>query len=323
MNIGYPTLDQLRVFLAVVEEGSFGAASRRMGRTISAISYAVVTLEGQLGAALFARAGSRRPELTEAGRAILAHARAVTAEVEGLLAGVRAMNQGLETELALAVDVMCPQATVAAVLRQFQQAFPTVELRLFVEGLGATVALVDSGQAHLAIAGPDVAVLAGLAMQAMGRLELIPLAAPGHALAQMDPVLPGAASRYRQLVLTDRSPLTEGRNFSVLASRTWRLGDLGAKHALLLAGAGWGNMPRHMVEDDLAAGRLVHLKLPEGSSQTYPLRAVWRQDCPAGPARTWLLNALADAFANPDAKPRRESGKRPEGKRIAHRAPPL
>ena len=68
-----------------------------------------------------------------------------------------------------------------------------------------------------------------------------------------------------QLVLTDRTALTEGQDFGVLALRTWRLGDLGAKHALLLAGLGWGNMPEEMVEDDLAAGRLVRLQVCEGA----------------------------------------------------------
>ena len=50
MKIGDPSLDQLRIFLAVAEEGSFGAAARRMGRAVSAISYGIAQLEAQLGA---------------------------------------------------------------------------------------------------------------------------------------------------------------------------------------------------------------------------------------------------------------------------------
>lgn len=57
---------------------------------VSAISYAIATLEGQLGVTLFEREGSRRPVLTDAGKAILAHARGVTDEVDALVAGVRA-----------------------------------------------------------------------------------------------------------------------------------------------------------------------------------------------------------------------------------------
>jgi len=46
---GTPTYDQLRIFLAVVETGSFAAAGRRLNRATSVISYGVANLEAQLG----------------------------------------------------------------------------------------------------------------------------------------------------------------------------------------------------------------------------------------------------------------------------------
>lgn len=67
---GTPTYDQLRIFLAVVEAGSFGAAARRLNRAVSVISYGITNLEAQLGVDLFEREGSRRPQLTVAGREI-------------------------------------------------------------------------------------------------------------------------------------------------------------------------------------------------------------------------------------------------------------
>ena len=72
-----PTLDQIAVFLAIVETGSFAAAARKLGRATSVISYAITNLEAQLGVTLFARAGTAKPKLTDAGRAILADSRAV------------------------------------------------------------------------------------------------------------------------------------------------------------------------------------------------------------------------------------------------------
>jgi len=49
-----PTLDQIAVFLAIVETGSFAAAARKLGRATSVISYAITNLEAQLGVTLFA-----------------------------------------------------------------------------------------------------------------------------------------------------------------------------------------------------------------------------------------------------------------------------
>lgn len=293
MDVGRPTLDQVSAFLAVADEGSFKAAARRLGRAVSAISYAISTLEAQLGVTVFAREGSSRPVLTDAGRAILPHARALADEADELVAAVRAHNQGLENELSFALDVMCPLGLVAGVLRRFQSAFPTVDLRLQVDGLGAVAALLLDQTAQLAVAGPVTEDQPLLERRLLATLELLPVAAPDHPLARMDTISPGVSRHYRQLVLTDRSPLTQGREFGVLAARTWRLGDLAAKHALLLEGAGWGNMPRHMIAADLAAGRLVPLALPEGAGTPYPLWAAWRRDCRPGPASEWLLRELA------------------------------
>ena len=86
---GTPTVDQLLVLLAVVEEGSFTGAARRLGRANSAISYAIDTLEAQLGLPLFDRGTTRRPRLTHAGEAIVSEAKAVARSVEILRARVR------------------------------------------------------------------------------------------------------------------------------------------------------------------------------------------------------------------------------------------
>src|SRR5215207_7540235 len=122
---GTPTLDQLRVFLAVVEAGSFAGAGRRLRRATSAISYAVANLEAQLGLGLFERSGTRRPRLTEAGQAVLAEARVVDQGVATLRARVKGLLDGLEAELGLAVDVMLPPTRLAEALRAFAAEFPT------------------------------------------------------------------------------------------------------------------------------------------------------------------------------------------------------
>ena len=294
---GTPTFDQLRVFLAVVDSGSFAAAARRLGRATSVISYGIANLEAQLGLKLFDREATRRPQLTEAGRAVLGEARTVAHGIDGLRAKARGLLGGLEAEVNLAVDVMLPTARVVDALKAFQAEFPTVALRLHVEALGAVTQLVVDRTAVLGVSGPLAPGGDAIERIGVGAVELIPVAHPDHPLAGEAGCQPGAAREQVQLVLTDRSELTAGQDFSVVSTRTWRLADLGAKHALLLAGIGWGNMPAPMVRDDLATGRLVELRLSGGVVSAYPFQAIYRTDTPPGPAATWLLGQLIEQAA--------------------------
>jgi DNA-binding transcriptional LysR family regulator len=298
-EIGEPTLDQLRVLASIADAGSFSAAARKLRRAQSVISYTMTNLEAVLGVALFDRSG-RTPVLTDAGGALLADARRVALRVDELRARAMALRQGTEVEVALAVDVMFPIPRLTTVLRDFAAAYPTVGLRLRMEAIGGVAQLVVDRTCSLGVCGwagdlPDV-----LRRRAIGELMLIPVAAPSHPLAALDPVPSGAVREHTQLVLSDASRLTEGRDFGVLSLRTWRLGDLGAKHALLVAGLGWGNMPGHLVADDIRAGRLTRLKLAEAGDYVYPLSLVHRADVQPGPAATWLGERLSLEHYQPD-----------------------
>lgn len=291
-NPGTPTLDQLRIFLAVVDQGSFAGAGRRLNRAVSVISYGITNLEAQLGLTLFDREGTRKPELTVAGRALLAEARAIAAGVDGLRARVKGLLEGLEAEVGLAVDVMLPADRLGRLLRGFAERFPTVQLKLHVEALGAITALVLDGTASVGLSGPLAFEAEGIDALSAGSTEMVPVAAPTHPLAQMDTIPPGAPRDHVQLVLSDRSRLTEGRDFGVISRKTWRLADLSAKHALLREGVGWGNMPLPLVREDLAQGVLVRLNLPDRGSEVYRLSAIWRRDAPPGPAASWLRDQM-------------------------------
>lgn len=289
-NPGTPTFDQLRIFLTIVDEGSFAAAGRKLNRAVSVISYGIAALEAQLGLTLFEREGTRKPKLTVAGRAVLAEARSVNEGIDGLRAKVRGLLQGLEAEVDLAVDVMLPAERLGRVLRGFAREFPTVSLRLHVEALGAIAAMVLDRTAAVGVSGPLAAGVEGLECVAAGSVSMIPVAAPDHPLGRMAPIRPGAGRGYTQLVLTDRSRFTEGQDYAVMSHKTWRLADLGAKHALLREGIGWGNMPQPMIESDLATGSLVRLAMPDHAGGTYRFGCVWRRDTPPGPAASWLLD---------------------------------
>ena len=114
--LGTPTLDQLRVFLTVVEVGSFAGAARKLHRATSVVSYTIANMEAQLGVSLFDRESSRKPQLTEAGRTVLSEARTIAHGIDGLRAKVKGLHQGLEAEVRLALDVMLPAACMVDAL---------------------------------------------------------------------------------------------------------------------------------------------------------------------------------------------------------------
>ena len=88
----HPNLvDQLRTFLAVAETGTFSGAAERLGRAVSAVSYAVGNLEEAYGVKLFDRSGYK-PQLTAEGEALLSDAEIVFRRLDRLNARVAAMT---------------------------------------------------------------------------------------------------------------------------------------------------------------------------------------------------------------------------------------
>src|SRR3546814_17727185 len=78
-------------------------------------------------------------------------------------------------------------------------------------------------------------------------------------------------------------------DLSVISPRTWRLADLGAKHALLREGIGWANMPLQLIESDLVSGTLVRLAMADHPGGTYRFAGIWRRDRPPGPSASCRL----------------------------------
>src|SRR5438552_16214173 len=129
------TLDQLRTFIAAVDEGSFSAAGRKLRRAQSVVSQTLLNLEAQIGVKLFDRSG-RYPQLTDEGRSLLADARSVAEDIDGFKARARAMREGLEPEIAAVVDVMYPMAGLTRAAVHSRKVYPHTPLRLYVEALG-------------------------------------------------------------------------------------------------------------------------------------------------------------------------------------------
>jgi DNA-binding transcriptional LysR family regulator len=288
------SLDQLRAFIAAVDEGSFSAGARRLRRAQSAVSELVSNLEAQLGVVLFDRS-ERYPKLTPAGVQLIADARGIVANVDLLKARAKGISRGLESELSAVVDVLFPIEAIAESAKEFRDRFPRTPLRLYVEALGGAYQPVIDGRCSLGVVGSLPIAPDSMTLERLQGLPMIMVAAREHPLALFNGVIPKAElAKHVQLVLTDRSELTAGREFGVMSPLTWRLGDLFAKHAFLLKGLGWGGMPLHAVKQDLLEDRLVSLSIEDLAEESLilPMSAVYLTAKPPGPAGRWLIERL-------------------------------
>ena len=288
------SLDQLRTFVTAVEEGSFSAAARKLRRVQSVVSHTVSNLEEQIGVVLFDRS-DRYPSLTPQGRALLADARTIIAGIEGFKARAKGMAAGLEAELSVVVDVMFPIDFIANAAQQFRLTYPNTPLRLYVEALGAAFAPVLDGRCGLGIVGPLPITPPSLAREPLGSIKLVMVAAHNHPLASFEGMIPRQElAKHVQLVLTDRSDLSAGRELGVYSPLTWRLADLFAKHAFLLQGLGWGGMPAHAVKQDVAHRRLKVLSIEDvpADGLPVPMSVVYPSASPPGPAGRWFVRFL-------------------------------
>lgn len=295
------TLDQLRVFVTIVEEGSFSAAARRVQRVQSAVSHAMANLEGVLGVALWDRQ-TRVPTLTEAGKALLLAARKVITECDQLKRLADGLGGGLEAQLGLCVDQLFPLQGLVDLGRRFSAEFPTVSLRLQTETLQAVAERVLDGSVQLGVVGPAVETR-DLVRRHVTTVKLVTVVARDHRLARLKR-RPSADDLQAevQIVLSERGP-QKVPDQAVLSARTWRVADLAAKHELIRAGLGWGNLPEHLVRDDLKKKRLVVIR-PEAwdaKGHMLQLTLVHRPGMTLGPATRWLIETLTEVC-------RREAG---------------
>lgn len=287
------TLDQVRTFIAAVDEGSFSAAGRKLRRAQSVVSQTLANLEAQLGVKLFDRS-ERYPRLTEEGCSLLVDARSVADNVDGFKARARAMREGLEPELLVSMDVMYPMEAVTRAALNSRKTYPHTPLRLYVEALGGVIKPVLDRSCSIGVIGSLPLVPDEIQSEPLPDVPFATVVSPSHVLATKRGVVSASAvAKQVQLVLTDRTTLTDGRNFGVLSPLTWRLADLGAKHAFLKAGLGWGHMPLHIVKADLASGALVKIRV-EGTPRdmALPMRVVFRKDAPPGPAARAFIAQL-------------------------------
>ncbi|NNE93008.1 MAG: LysR family transcriptional regulator [Verrucomicrobiales bacterium] len=142
----------LRSLIAVVEEGGFSAAARRVGRTQSAISLQIAKLEDRLGAKLLERT-SRSVSVTPAGEIFLSYARRILELSDEAFLAVSAPEEKTLLRVGFA-EYLAPRH-LPNLLATFRRAHPNCELSL-VLGMGVDLfPSMDEGKLDLVFAGPE------------------------------------------------------------------------------------------------------------------------------------------------------------------------
>lgn len=165
------TLSQLKTFIAVVDQGGFTAAGRRLGLSQPAVSRTVATLEKELGLPLFLRRGDGLA-LTEAGSIALTRAREAVRQLTLMRTEVAGLAGDITGSLSLASLPSATATLVAPQLRAFAQRHPAVTIRLLEGSEQEILDWLDQGAAEAGVVrlpskGLDVAVLGAQEMVAV------------------------------------------------------------------------------------------------------------------------------------------------------------
>lgn len=291
------TLDQIRTFVTIADSGSFRSAAQKLSRVQSGVSATIANLEDALGVELFDRSGYR-PALTAQGRVLLGNARDIILRVDILRAQARGFAHGVETELAISVDTLFPMQEVARAISQMRHNYPAVAVRLWSEAMGGPLDAVRKSRCALSVMVGEDFRDPHIKFEPLISIRQVAVVASSHPLALRhadDPLELMDVADHLQIVLTDPSDLSAGRDFGVVSSQTCRVNTQDTKHNLILGGAGWGRLPFWLVERDLEQGTLVRLNVTalggngEVTSSAY---VAHRRDEALGPAAQKLADLL-------------------------------
>jgi len=255
----------LQAFLAIAETQSFSAAAERIFLTQPAISKRIAQLEADLGTRLFDRLG-RRTLLTEAGRALLPHARAVLNALEDGRRAIHNLSGSVSGELLFATSHHIGLHRLPTALKQFHTDYPDVRLNIrFMDSERASAA-VARGELELAVVTLPTNVLPDLRTRPVWDDPLDIVVSHTHTLAKARAVsleqlvdypaiLPGPGTYTREIILaalgTMRDHLTVGMATNYLE----------VLKMLVTIGLGWSALPRTMIDEELKVVQIKKLKI--------------------------------------------------------------
>ena len=306
------TINQLRAFVAVCDQGSFSGAARKLRRAQSAISHAIKALESAFDVELFER-NTRKAQLTAAGRSLLPDARAVISRTEEMKNRAGSLARAGAPQVSVAIDAYFPRAHLIDCLRTLQEEFRTAAINLRITSMQGGENLVLERVCALAVTIENVPEVNPDAMERRWLCEakMVTVCAPSHPLASTPKPIPvDEFGRHIQIVVTDNQPGAEKTQQGVAGKRQWLVNDLGAKRDLLKAGLGWGHLPWHLVSEDLASGQLVGLERRAWHIGSLTFMIAQRRGYDLSPCESRLVELLGKAQCIPKkAKRRSVSGK--------------
>ncbi len=174
----------MRYAVAVAEERSFTRAAERCLVVQSALSHQIKALERELGVRLFART-SRRVEVTAAGEAFLAHARASLEAAERAKSDAAAADGLIRGTLTLGLIPTVTALDVPALLGAFHRAHPEVRIRLRGGGSDDFIAAIGAGSMDVAVLGlSDSTPPNGVSSRVIARERLVAVLPARHRLAR-------------------------------------------------------------------------------------------------------------------------------------------
>lgn len=296
-------LEQLKVFRLIAETGSFSKAARELGRAVSAVSYTIGTLEEQLGVTLFDRS-QQKPLLTDDGRIVLQDAEIILRRVAQFDSRVRAMRDGENTELSLAVETSFPDRLLSAGLAAFSETYPYVSVAVIRTTAKTVQERVTRGEAALGITLLDAGLKAShVDGTQIAADTIIIVASPGHPLANMSrAVTVSDLDSHRQIHLHDGPLDRRDFDYRVHGTDLWLVDNLGEQEAFVKSGIGWAFMPRGVVGPALESGTLVAIDCEDVREP--PLRrfaAIWRRDHAPGKIGRELIRQIAESRENAPA----------------------
>lgn len=286
------TLEQWRMFHAVVEFGGFNQASHGVFKSQSSIHTAVGKIEESLGVKLFAVEG-RKTILTEAGKMILRRSNYLLDEAKKVEAIGMTLSQGVETYLKIAVDEIFPRDLLYRALEAVSEQFPLVQIELLESILSGANEMLTNDDAEIAISPHS---LGASVSESLCHIKFGAVASPHHPLHSIDRALTlEDLKSYRQIVVRDSARLNEKDKVSdgwLEANQRWTVSHMQSSIDMIVKGLGFAWLPLSLIKEHLDAGRLKHLALDKNSERTAQLYLSYKDIDGLGPVAHCFLEQL-------------------------------